>query len=233
MATKKQRTITDAFGGEKYADILRYELETGHFPTKGDRTRQRLRIAAAETLEETGYQDLKVSSICERASVALGTFYVYFTDKTEISIDIVLGFVNHLYVIAQQVSRGKDEYTSIYNTNLCFTHAYNANGGLMRCLVQLQSHEPGFREVWEPRHEEWLQTLARSLEKRTKEPGISHKRALNMALALEGMVFSYLYAVAVERESPIAEAETDPEEIAHLLSLLWYRATHGRNPETK
>ncbi len=230
MATKRQQASADVFGGEKYADILRHELEIGHFPTKGDRTRQRLRIAAAETLEETGYQDLKVSTICERANVALGTFYVYFKDKTEISINIVLGFVNHLYTIAQHVSRGKDEFTSIYNTNLCFTHAYNANGGLMRCLVQLQSHEPGFREVWEPRHEEWLQTLARSIEKRCADQNISYQRALNMALALEGMVFSYLYAVAVERESPIADAETNPEEIAHLLSLLWYRATHGREP---
>ncbi len=55
----------------------------------GQRTRFRLKIAAIAALAEGGYQDLKVSDICERAEVAQGTFYVYFVDKKAIFLELV------------------------------------------------------------------------------------------------------------------------------------------------
>src|SRR3712207_4399553 len=82
---------------ERYADYLAAGLVSGAFASKGDRTRYRLRIAAARALEEIGYQDLKVSDICGFAEVALGTFYVYYRDKNEIAIEVVLDFIEHLY----------------------------------------------------------------------------------------------------------------------------------------
>ena len=48
---------------EPYADHLAQGLARRSFNTKGDRTRYRLKIAAARALEETGYQDLRVAEI--------------------------------------------------------------------------------------------------------------------------------------------------------------------------
>jgi AcrR family transcriptional regulator len=213
-----------------YADHLRAELANGDFPTKGDRTRHRLRIAAAEALETGGYQGLKVADVCTLADVALGTFYVYFKDKTEIATDVVMRFIDHLYDGAREVTRGLGDYDTIYRTNLFFVMAYRANPGLMRCHVQLQSDEPGFRAIWQPRHRAWLETLARSILKRSTDPAMTPERALKVAAALEGMVFNYLYAANVTHELQIEPAGSDPAGMAETLSILWYRGVYGRDP---
>lgn len=213
-----------------YADHLRRELATGTFATKGDRTRHRLRVAAAQALEEGGYQGLKVADVCTLADVALGTFYVYFRDKTEIACDVVMSFIEHLYEGAREVTRGAGDYETILRTNLFFVQAYRANPGLMRCHVQLQSDEQTFRAVWQPRHRAWLETLSRSIQKRSKDPAMTPSRALKVAAALEGMVFNYLYAANVTHALQIEPEGSDPAEMAETLSVLWYRAVHGRDP---
>lgn len=214
-----------------YADHLRGQLTTGSFATKGDRTRHRLRVAAAQALEEGGYQGLKVADICALADVALGTFYVYFRDKSEIACDVVMSFIEHLYQGARDVARGASDYAAIYRTNLFFLQAYRANPGLMRCHVQLQSDEPEFRAVWLPRHRAWLETIARSISRRSADPAMTPDRALKVAGALDGMVFNYLYSVAVTRQSQIEADDSDPADIAETLSVLWYRCVHGRDPD--
>lgn len=214
-----------------YADQLQAGLETERFASKGDRTRYRLRVAAARALEDGGYQGLKVADVCALADVALGTFYVYFRDKTEIASDVILSFIDSLYEGAREAARGTDDYTSIYNTNLFFVHAYRANPGLMRCHVQLQSDAPEFRALWQPRHRRWIETLARSIQKRSRDPAMTPARALKVAAALEGMVFNYLYSAAVTRELLVEPGDADPEEMAAILSQLWYRGVHGRDPE--
>lgn len=226
----KKSDPTRKAGKLKYADVLKRELDSGVFATKGEHTRQRLRISAARVLEEVGYQDLTVSAISKDAGVALGTFYVYFSDKTEVAIDVVLSFIAYAYTEAQALSRGKDEYEAIYSTNRYFAHAYGANPGLMRSFIQLQSQEPSFRELWEPRHDEWIQKLANSIRRRGPSPPVSQSDALKMAAALEGMVFSYLYAVAVEQKPPTGKVDSDPDKIAEILSLLWYRAVQCKDP---
>lgn len=215
----------------RYADYLRQRLATGAFSSKGERTRFRLRIAAATALEEGGFQDLKVSDVCSLAQVALGTFYVYFRDKTEIAIDVVMSFVDLLYEQAREEARGAEEYGAIYRTNLFFVLAYRTNPGLVRCHVQLQSQVPAFRSHWEPRHRRWQETLARSILRRSADPSLTHERALKIGAALEGMVFNYLYAAAVTRESLIESEDSDPAEMAETLSVLWYRGVHAKDPD--
>lgn len=209
--------------------VLAAELESGAKMKKGDRTRLRLRIAAAQALEHSGYQDLKVTDIAERAGVALGTFYVYFVDKEDVSVGVVMDFVTHLYEEARRIAKGRGEWSAIYESNLFFIRAYQANPGLMRSHVQLQAMVVRFREVWEPLHLEWLNKLAGSIRRRAdSDPGAAH--ALKMALALEQMVFSYIYSAAVTRESPIETDESDPADMAEVLTLLWFRSVHARDP---
>ncbi len=212
-----------------YADRLRAALGTGAFPTKGDRTRQRLRIAAAEALESEGFQGLKVSDICARADVAQGTFYVYFRDKVEIAVDVLIGFIDTLYDLVREVARGKDDFESIRASNLFFIRVYSANRGLMRCHVQMMSQEPAFAEAWEPRHRLWQETLGRSIERRTGGR-LAGATALAVATALEGMVFNHLFTTVVTRNDLAEDDGTRAEEMADMLSILWYRAVYARDP---
>jgi AcrR family transcriptional regulator len=213
-----------------YADHLRSVLAANAFRTKGDRTRHRLRIAAAEALEADGFQGLKVSDICARADVAQGTFYVYFRDKIEIAVDVLVGFIDSLYVAVQKVSRGKDDFESIRLSNLFFIRAYSANRGLMRCHVQMLSQEPAFAAAWLPHQRQWQERLARSIERRTGGR-LAGFRALAVATALEGMVFNYLYTAVVTRDELADDDGTRAGEMADMLSILWYRAVFACDPD--
>lgn len=216
---------------QRYGDHLAGELKTRSFASKGDRTKFRLKIAAAKALEEIGYQNMKASDICELADVALGTFYVYYRDKNAIAIETILDFVEFLYERAREVGRGTSEYEAILNTNRYFVAAYGANSGLMQSYVQLHSQLPEFRAVWRPRHLKWIEALARSIVKRGNYgrhlPGSPHA----VAHALEVMVFHYLYAVIVSRD-PLTDDEGPghADELAQMLSTLWYRAVYGKDP---
>ncbi|MBX3566509.1 MAG: TetR/AcrR family transcriptional regulator [Rhizobiaceae bacterium] len=214
----------------RYCDHLADVYSATDFATKGDRTKFRLKIAAARALEEVGYQDMKVADICAFAEVALGTFYVYFRDKNEIAIEVVLDFVNFLYDRARQVGGRHTEYEAILNTNRFFISAYQRNAGLMQCHVQLQSRLPEFRTLWRPRHRKWIEGLARSITRRGVYGAGMPGSTMMAARALEGMVFHYLYSVIVTRESVLDERELDPDELAKLLTVLWYRAVYCKDP---
>ena len=225
----KQPVIVDD-GEGRYCDYLAKGLDTLTFASKGDRTKYRLKIAAAQALEEIGYQNLKVSDICGYANVALGTFYVYFRDKNEIAIEVALEFVDHLYERAKQVSRGTGEFEAIYYTNKFFISAYKANAGLMQCHVQLQTQVPEFRDLWRPRHLRWIEKLARSIARRGHLDEETPGYLMQVARALEGMVFHYLYDLIITKDSGLTDGKIEDDEVALMLSTLWYRAVYRKEP---
>ncbi|MCL5264955.1 MAG: TetR/AcrR family transcriptional regulator [Chloroflexi bacterium] len=57
--------------------------------SRGQQTRQRILEAAEELFGERGYERTGVVDICQRAGVAQGTFYLYFTDKKATLIELV------------------------------------------------------------------------------------------------------------------------------------------------
>lgn len=237
MSANEDRDVQGTVQSEKiaragnYADYLAERLTSLSFASKGDRTKYRLKIAAARALEDIGYQDVKVSDICTNAQVALGTFYVYYRDKNEIAIEVVLDFIEHLYEGARQVGRGTGDFDAILNTNRFFVAAYRVNAGLMRCHLQLQSQLPEFLQSWRPRHHAWIENLARSISKRGNYKEDMPGSAIAVAHVLEGMVFHYIYSVIVSGESRLDQENlTDDEDLALMLSTLWYRAVYCKDP---
>ncbi len=55
--------------------------ETGPATAKGRRTRNALLTAGEEVAERDGLSGLSVASVAERAGVAKGTFYLYFSER--------------------------------------------------------------------------------------------------------------------------------------------------------
>jgi AcrR family transcriptional regulator len=56
---------------------------------RGQRTRAKLLKAAESIFGEKGYERASIADITRKASVALGTFYVYFPDKQSIFVEVV------------------------------------------------------------------------------------------------------------------------------------------------
>jgi AcrR family transcriptional regulator len=213
-----------------YADYLEAKLPELERKSKGERTRYRLKVSAARILETNGYQDVRVSDLCKSANVALGTFYVYFKGKMDISTEVILEFGAELYAQARAASRHQTNYGAIYEANRFFARAYSANPGLVRCLIQLDDTVPEFHRRWGGQRYEWITRLTDSIERRT---GQRHKNAgqrLQVAYALEGMVFHFLYDLFVRGDSNLVSVSRDLDGVASLLSVLWYRALYGEVP---
>jgi AcrR family transcriptional regulator len=214
----------------RYTDYLQAQLQSRTFGSKGERTRFRLKIAAAKALQEGGFQDLKVADICLRAHVALGTFYVYFPDKSVIATEVLLDFGDALYSQAQRIAHGSSDFEAILLTNQFFVAAYQRNAGLVRCLIQLEDQIPEFRTRWRERRLHWLARIARSIARRAGHPEIADSMGMQIAYALEGLVFQYLYDVFVRQEPILKRNAGSSQQIAELLSVLWYRAVYCENP---
>ncbi|HQU00378.1 MAG TPA: TetR/AcrR family transcriptional regulator [Acidimicrobiales bacterium] len=83
-------TTTGAFGppdADEHTDgpVARKRALKG----KGERTRRALLDAAEEVFGSLGYYEASIVKITERAGVAQGTFYVYFSSKLEIFDEVV------------------------------------------------------------------------------------------------------------------------------------------------
>lgn len=58
--------------------------------------RARLLTAAADQIRESGYNNLRIEDIAERAGVSVGTFYLYFEGKQVLFVELVREFSERL-----------------------------------------------------------------------------------------------------------------------------------------
>ena len=91
-------------------------------PNRRDRRRQELSqriLDAGETLfQERGYDETKVTEICERADVAYGTFFNHFPNKADVLSAMadrsVREIAEHLEVLAEQPGSIEDLLTQLF-----------------------------------------------------------------------------------------------------------------------
>lgn len=212
-----------------YSGAVADDLQSNPPRAKGERTRRRLESAALNVLETSGYSDMRVLDVARQADVSQGTFYFYYPDKRDIAAKVLLEFGEALYRGAAVAATGHTVYDAMLLTNKFFVHAYDANRGLIRCLVQLDDSDPQFQQAWRRIRYDWIARIAGSIGKRS--PGaLPLEMRFQMANALEGMVFHFLYDLYVREEPQLKAYARDRDQVAELLSMLWYRALFGSNP---
>jgi AcrR family transcriptional regulator len=64
-------------------------VEAGSLTARGERTRSRLVAAGEEVFGRRGYHDASIAEITQGASVAQGTFYLYFNSKRDLMRAVV------------------------------------------------------------------------------------------------------------------------------------------------
>src|SRR5258708_20412131 len=70
----------------RYADRLQHQIANAPKPTKGERTKDALKLGAIRVLDDVGFHAMRVSDICSAASVGLATFYLYFDHNSDITL---------------------------------------------------------------------------------------------------------------------------------------------------
>ena len=80
----------------KYKHYVRVKLMKNEKPyrKKGEKTKQKLFVSAAELFNQYDFNEVTVDSIVEAAGVAKGTFYIYFESKDALIAAFISDYVS-------------------------------------------------------------------------------------------------------------------------------------------
>jgi TetR/AcrR family transcriptional regulator, transcriptional repressor for nem operon len=215
-----------------FAERLELQAQAGS-KRKGERTRDRLKAAAARQLEEVGYRDLRVTDINERAGVSNALFYVYFKNKEEITHEVLTEFLDTLKPAPPAYNaRSSGPADTIYRGNLGYIRVFSANPGLMRCLLQFGDETPEFGQLWTEWNDAFTDRVLRALS-RGDAPALAESEILPAVSALGMMVDGLLRLVFVDKHERVSAGVlglgSHPEVLAAFLTRLWCRALYGRD----
>ena len=154
---------------QSYSSYLAAELRDNPPRQKGQRTRARLLLAAAQVLEERGFHAMRVGDITAQAEVAEGSFYVYFKDKTEISVEALARFFDDYVAKAMTPASGDTPFARIRSTNRLWFRVCRANPGLMKCVFQVGDYVPEFLQISQKINRRWAEVVAESIQRRRAE----------------------------------------------------------------
>ncbi len=217
-----------------FAEVLQNEQTADATKRKGERTRDRLLLAAVRALEARGYHALRVRDICEGASVSPAAFYQYFDNVREITVEVLSSFLRNSFTSARTTTGPRAPFESIYAANLVWVTSARANAGLVRCLLQLGDEVPEFKALHEQLNHEWFVLVTHGLQRRFPAARRDEPSLLLAVHALGGMMDEIARKVLVAREEhlqPIVEAVAPSDEaLAEFLSVIWYRALFGSEP---
>jgi len=210
---------------------LQRQLEERPPATKGKRTRERIKIAAATVMSEHGYHAMRLSDVTDAAGVAEGSFYVYFRDKRQVARVVLTQFLTGFFPREVQLSR--TPFASIRSWNRRWLSVCRANVGLMRCMLQLSDERPEFARLLHWTNGRWCRRIAASVVRRHRPASVRGDAALLAAYLLTGMMDDLVRRLVVYPDRGFARAArslaADDAEIADAATIIWMRALYPRS----
>jgi AcrR family transcriptional regulator len=198
--------------------------------SKGERTRRRLMDASLTLLSRVGFHDLKTTEVAREAGVAAGVFYTYFKDKNEIVLAVFDAIIEANTAALLGQSQRESAYQTLLESNRAYVQFWVEGGGLNRAIGQIVDTLPEARRSWQKANARFAQAIAERII-RQQAGKAARIDPFFAAMALQAMLDSILLQVFAYRDPGLAEYAADPEELARQISILWYRAEFGCDPE--
>ena len=199
---------------------------------KGEQARKKLKKAALLVLERVGYHKMRIADVTSEAGVAAGLFYHYFRDLKSLTLEVLSDFVassHDLEAIEKDVPRG-DWYARIYAHNLYVTRIYAEHPGVMRCLFQMADEDEAFSRLLRNNFVEQLTWLVRQMPRLFPQADLTSHQALMVVYTLAASGEVVLRDYYISRDPALCAEALSPEELAELLSVIFYRGLFLANP---
>lgn len=194
---------------------------------RGLRSRELLKKAAREVLNEQGYRSMRVQDVAARAGVATGLFYRYFHDLREIVGELAQDFFAELLHATQPPLRGAHRYDWIAATLRTVVAKFAANPGVLACLFGLSGDYEEFDDIWKRNAHRWNLEVAQYLK---REAGFDAARARRAGFMLGAMTEGVIYQALIRRTADLVQLAGRPEDVADALAVMWYRAIFLEDP---
>jgi AcrR family transcriptional regulator len=223
------RDAAPAPAGFSFPDAMRRDLEAGGKLPRSEATRRRLLIAAAELIQDAGFNGLKVADICKRAGFAHGTFYLHWPDRRAIAHDVLTEFMEAIKRLRPPRAPGQSFYQRLVHGHLYYIDVYRRNAGLMRCQGQLGDESEDFARIGLEANLGLARRVVRAVERELKEqalPDDGSADRLATALACIAMVDKLLHEIFV-RGLQIGLSDAG---LAAMFARTWHRSLLGCEP---
>jgi AcrR family transcriptional regulator len=194
---------------------------------RGLRSRERLKHAAREVLNEQGYRSLRVQDVTERAGVATGLFYRYFHDLREIVAEISQDFFAEVLADIDPVAVIEHRYDWIYENLRNVVRRFARNPGILACLFGLAGDYEEFDGIWKENAHAWNLGVAEFVR---RETGCDAAQARRLAFMLGAMTEGVIYQALIRRTEDLIEFAGRPDDIADVMATMWYRAIFLEDP---
>lgn len=194
---------------------------------RGLRSRERLKRAARELLNERGFRSLRVQDVTARAGVATGLFYRYFHDLREIVAEVSRDFFAELLADTVPVESFAHPYDWIFGTLNNAVSRFADNPGILACLFGLAGDYEEFDEIWKSNAHRWNLGVAGYLR---REAGLGAARARRVGFLLGAMTEGVIYQALIRRTEDLMALGGRPEDTADALAVMWYRAIFLADP---
>jgi TetR/AcrR family transcriptional regulator, ethionamide resistance regulator len=204
--------------------------------TKGARTRAHIKTIARAIFENEGHAGATAQAIVEAAGVSSGTFYVYFSNKDDVLLQICCEFLDQLISELAKSQTGATPYENIYLGHYAYIRPIVDNWLFYRALISYALVDPRLREI---QHQARLREAERTreiIERVWGEMGSSQSvgdptTALQMAMMLNGMAEGYVQDMLRGFEPNDVLGEDALRATAKMLARTFYRAAYLTDPE--
>lgn len=222
-----------------FVDALALRLEENPPGRKGERTRERVKLATARMLEQLGYHAMRVLDITQEAGIADGLFYFYFKDKSEAALAVLSEFVEFIPPGGAAVGNAsRTAFETIRETNCRFIRLARANAGLMRCMLQVVDEHPDYSALVQRVNRDWYMRVSRSVIRHYPDGAIDKDAVLLMIYALGSMMDELVRRLVIYPDKNLIKlterAVPTDKALADALSVIWYRALYpcGQTPKS-
>lgn len=196
----------------------------------GPKTRLKLMAATADLLETQLFVDLNVIDICERASVAKGTFYLQFETKEAVLLALLSEYVEFEIRSMPLLVDGADPFENTRSVVAWYEKTFRVNAGIMRTFVRLSDSDTDVSRIWKRRNE---QIVERSMGPYLRNRKLSGKAASMALLAVRTMGGIMDYAMfarhGIHQASDFTSAYSE-DTLIDLHSVLMFRALYNQDP---
>lgn len=176
--------------------------------------------------------DATVDNIVQEAEVARGTFYIYFKDKHDI-LKVLAARVNDELFSESHLTLDPSVTTfeRIRMSLRRVVDMWTAHAGLFRSMNQMALTSPEFLQLDQELRLEFIDQISRGLDASVERGRAKHIDTAVASKALSAMMDRFCLLWFACNEPPYAEASEEIDHVVDNLSLLWYRAVYGRDPD--
>jgi AcrR family transcriptional regulator len=188
-----------------------------------------LKEATRAALNERGFRSLRVQDVTARAGLASGLFYRYFRDLGAAVSEVCAAVFDELLQQTRGLTDFSDPYAWIYRTHLATVGVFARNPGVLACFFGLAADYPEFDAIWKRNAHDWNLQVAGFLQ---EVAGFTKPSAERMGFVLGAMTEGVIYQELIRHTEDLVKLGRRPEDIAEVISVMWYRAIFLRDPPT-